>query len=99
MVVDGTGMDGNVVADGNVAANVRGTCIKGHMDTGTVLHVGTVADGNGCHIATYHSIEPYRALVAHGDVAHNSGILAEIAVFTPFRAKTFITLNQSHIDL
>ena len=95
-VVDGAGMYGDVVADGHVAADMGGTRVVGHMDAGAVLHVGTVADGDGGHVAAHDGVEPHRALVAHGHVAHDSGILAKIAVSPPLGSETAVTLNQSH---
>lgn len=59
MVVDGAGMHGDVMSDGHIVTDMRGTCLMGHMDTGAVLHIGAVADGDRCHVATYHRVEPH----------------------------------------
>jgi len=90
IVMDGAGMDGDVVADGHVVADVGRASLMGDVDAGTVLNVGAVADGDGSHVAAYHRIEPHGALVAHGDVAHDSGIFAEIAISPPFGSETAV---------
>ena len=64
-----------------------------HMDTGTILYIGAVANGDRSHIATYYGIEPYRALVTHGYIAHYRGVLTKIAVLTPFGSQTAITFD------
>ena len=90
VVVDGAGMDGDIVADGDVRADMGGTRVEGHMDTGAVLDVCAVADGDGSHVATNDCVEPYGALIAHRHVADNRGVLAKIAVSPPFGSETAI---------
>jgi hypothetical protein len=68
----------------------------GDVDAAAVLNVRAVADGDGGYVAAHDGIEPYGALVAHRDVAHDGSILAEIAVSPPLGSETAITLNQSH---
>lgn len=89
-VADGAGMEGDVVANGDIAADMSRPGVMCHMDTGAVLHVGAVANGDGRHIATHHSVEPHRALIAQRHVAHQRGVLAEIAVLAPARRFTFV---------
>ena len=89
-VADGAGMNGDVMADGDMAADMCGTGVVGDVDTGAVLYVGAVADGDGSHIATHDGSEPDGALVAHGDVANDGCVLAEIAVAPPLRGETFV---------
>ena len=84
MVVDGAGMYRDVMPDGDVVANVRGSCLVRHVDTRAILYVRTVADSDRCHVTAYDGIEPDGTVVAHLDVAHDGGILAEVAVFAPF---------------
>ncbi len=93
VVVDGTSVDGDVMADGDIAADVRRARLVGDMDAGAVLHVGAVADGDGCHVAPDDGIEPHAALVAHGHIADDGSILAEIAVTAPLGTQTAVTLN------
>ena len=64
-----------------------------YMDAGTVLHIGAVADGDGCHVAAYDGIEPDTALVTHRDITDDGCILAEITVLAPFGCQTTITLD------
>ena len=78
-VADGAGMEGDVVAYGDVAAYTRGADVVGHVYAGAVLHVGAVADGDGGHVAAHHGVEPHRALVAQRHIAHQRGVLAEVA--------------------
>jgi hypothetical protein len=63
------------------------------MDTRTILYIRTVANGNGGYIAAYDGIKPDGTVVAHLDVAHDGGVLAEVAVFAPFGRQSFITLD------
>lgn len=84
-VADGAGVDGGVVPDGHVVADGGGAGGVGHVDARPVLHVGAVADGDGRHVAPHHGVEPDGAPVAHGDLANDGGVLAEVAVLAPFR--------------
>ena len=77
-------MYGDVVANGDVAADMCGTCFVGDVYARAVLHVRAVADGDGCYVTTHHGIEPDGAIVAHLDVTDDGGVLAEVAVFAPF---------------
>ena len=89
-VMDGAGMHGDVVANGDIAADMGGAGVVRHMDTGAVLHVGAVANGDGGHIATHHSVEPHRTLVTQRHIAHQRGVLAEIAVLAPTGRLAFV---------
>ena len=89
-VADGAGVDGDVVTDGDVATDMRGARLVGHVDAGAVLHVGVVADDDGGHVATHNGIEPHRALVAQRHVAHQGGVLAEVAVLSPAGRVSFV---------
>lgn len=90
VIMNSASMNGNIVSDGNVAADVRRTCLMGNVDTGTVLYIGAVANGDGGYIAPYYGIEPDGTLVAHSYFANNGGILTEIAVFAPLGRETAI---------
>ena len=79
-----TGMDGSVVAYGNVVLHDGGTRGVGDVDAGAVLHVATVAHRYGSYVATHDGTEPYGTFVAHCYFADYGGCLAEIAVLTPF---------------
>lgn len=81
---------GDVMSDGHIVADMRGTCLMGHMDTGAVLHIGAVADGDRCHVATYHRVEPHRTLVTHRHITDDSGVLTKIAVSPPFGSETAV---------
>jgi len=83
MIVDGAGVYGDVVTYGDVVADMRRSRLMGDMDTGTVLHISAVANGDGSHVATDYGIEPDGTLVTHGDIANDGGILTEIALFAP----------------
>ena len=89
-VVDGAGVDGDVVADGDVAAYMRGADVVGHVYAASVLHVGAVTKGDGRHVTAHHSVEPHRALVAQRHVAHQRGVLAEVAVLAPTGRLAFV---------
>ena len=89
-------MNGNVMTNRHVVADMGGTCLVGDMHTTAVLDVGAVADGDRGHVASDDGIEPYGALIAHGDIANNRGVLAKIAISPPFGSETAITFNQSH---
>ena len=58
-IVNGAGMNGDIMTNGYVATNMSGTRLVCHMNTRTILNVGSVANGYGSHIAPHHSIEPY----------------------------------------
>lgn len=97
VVVDGAGMDGDIMAYGDVRADMRRTCLVGDMYARAVLYIGTVANSDGGYIASNNGIEPDRALVAHLYIANNGGVLTEIAVFSPLGCQTLVTLNQCHV--
>ena len=96
-VVDGAGMDGDVVADGDVIADVGGPRVVGDVNTRAVLNVGAVAYGDGGDVASYYGVEPDGAFVAHGYVADDGSIFAEIAVSTPLGRQTAVTLDECHV--
>jgi hypothetical protein len=91
--MNGTGVDGDIMANGDVGANMRGPRLMGDMDARTVLHVRTVAYGDGGNVAADNGIKPYGTLVAKCYITYNSRILAEIAVMAPFGCHTLITLD------
>ena len=93
MVVDGAGMDGDVMADGDIRADMRRTCVEGDVHAGAVLDIRAVADGDRGHVATDDGVEPYAALVAHRHVAHDRGVLAKIAISPPFGSETAIRFD------
>ena len=93
MVVNGAGMHGDIMSDGDIAANMRGSRLVSHMDAGTILYIGAVANGDRRHVAPHYSIEPYRTLIAHGDIPHDGGVLTEIAVLAPFGRQTAIAFD------
>ena len=95
-VVYGAGMHGDVVPYGDIAADVRGACVVCHVYARAVLYVGAVANGDGCDVAPDDGIKPHRALVAHLHIAHDGGVLAEIAVLTPLWREPLIRFYQSH---
>lgn len=81
------------MSDSHHITDIRGTSVVSDMDAGTVLNIGTITDGDGCHIAAHDSIEPDTALVTHRDVTDDGRILAEITVFSPFGCQTAVTLD------
>ncbi len=99
VIVDGTGMNGNVMTYRHVVADVSGTRVESDMNATAVLDIRAVADGDGSHIATNDSIEPYRTFVAHRDIAYNRGVLTKIAISPPFGSETSITFYQSHTSM
>ena len=90
VIVNGAGMDGDVMAYRHVVADMGRTCVEGYMHAAAVLDVRAVADGNRGYVATNDSIEPYGALIAHRYITHNRGILAKIAISPPFGSETAI---------
>jgi hypothetical protein len=44
------------------------------MEAAAVLDVDSVADADVVDIASHNGIEPYGALVAHGDIAYDGGV-------------------------
>ena len=89
-VMDGAGVDGDVMAYGDVAADVCGASVVGDVDARAVLDVGAVANGDGGNVAAYNGIEPNRTFVAHGDIADDGCVLAEITVLAPLGCQTFV---------
>ena len=83
-------MYGYVVTDCHVVAYMRRASLVGDVYTATILYVGAVAYGDRSYIAANHSVKPHRALVAHSYIAHNSGVLAKIAISPPFGSETAI---------
>ena len=90
VIVDGAGMDGDVMAYRHVVADMGRTCVEGYMHAAAVLNVRAVADGDWGYVATNDGIEPYGALIAHRYITHNRGILAKIAISPPFGSETAI---------
>ena len=89
-------MDGDIIAYGDIAADVGGSRVVRHMDSRAVLDIGSVADGDRSDVAADNGIEPYGAFVAHGYIAHDSGVFTEVAVATPLGGHSFVRFNQSH---
>ena len=87
--LDGAGVDGGVVTDGDIVFDDGGTYLVGDVHAGTVLHVHAVAHMDVGHIATDYGIEPDGTFIAHLHFAHDGGVLTEITVFAPFRGQTF----------
>jgi hypothetical protein len=52
------------------------------MYNGTILNIYLVPHFYIVYIATQHGIEPNAALVAHGYITHNSGVLRNIAILS-----------------
>ena len=90
VIVNGAGMDGDVMAYRHVVADMGRTCVEGYMHAAAVLDVRAVADGDWGYVATNDGIEPYGALIAHRYITHNRGILAKIAISPPFGSETAI---------
>ena len=90
IVVDGAGMHGDVMPDGDLVADMRGTSLVGYVYTTAILNVGTVTDGDRSHIAANHRIKPYRTLITHRHVTHDGSVLAKITVSPPFGSETAI---------
>ena len=93
VVVNGAGVDGDIMTNGDVVADMGWTSLVGDVDAATVLNVGAVTNGNGGYVATNDGIEPNGALVAHSNVTDNGGVLTEIALFAPTGGHASITLN------
>ncbi len=90
VIVNGAGMDGDVMTDRHVVADMGRACVEGYMHAAAVLDVRAVADGDWGYVATNDCVEPYGALIAHRHVADNRGVLAKIAVSPPFGSETAI---------
>jgi hypothetical protein len=58
-------MHGGVVAYGDIILHDGGAGGVGDMHTGTVLHVTTIAHGDGGDIASDNSTKPYGTFVTH----------------------------------
>src|SRR5690606_41993005 len=88
IVLDGATVHDGIVTYGNVVANgCRGFLISA-VDHGAILYIYLVAHFDEVHITANHGIEPDTALVAHGDLAHNGGVLGNKAIFSYFRGFT-----------
>ena len=73
-VVNGAAMEGDVMSDGDVVAYLECCFLIEGMETAAVLYVDSVADADVVDIASHNGIEPYGTLVAHGDIAYDSGV-------------------------
>jgi hypothetical protein len=96
MVLNSTAMHNGIVGNGNVVADHQPGPLIGAMQHGPILDVGVVADGNGMHISPHNGIKPYRAIVAHLNLAHYNGAIGYVTIFTKNRGKTPYRLNDSH---
>ena len=96
--LQGTGMNGGIVADGDIVFDDGGTNLVGDMHHGSVLNIHTVAHGDGCHITAHDGIEPHTTLVAHGHFAHDGGILAEITLLSPTRSQALYWFDDCHFS-
>ena len=92
-------MNGDVVTNCDIVADVGGARFVSHMHTTAVLNIRAVADGDGGYVATDYGIEPYGTFVAHRHIAYNRCVLTEITVSPPFGSETAITFNQSHASV
>ena len=57
-VTDGTGVYRHVVTYSNITAYMCGTRLMSHVNARAILHIGSVAYGDGSNIPTHHGIEP-----------------------------------------
>ena len=62
------------MSDGDVVAYLECCFLIEGMEAAAVLYVDSVADADVVDIASHNGIEPYGALVAHGDIAHDGGV-------------------------
>ncbi len=86
------------VTDADVVAD-RGTALLvGTMEDGPVLYVDFVTDSDKVYIAAHHSLKPYGALVAHGDVADDGGVFSEEAVGAKLGGE-FATRNDERHEI
>ena len=92
-VVDGTGVDSDIMSDSHHIAYMRRTSVVSDVDAGTVLHVSAVAYSDWCYVATHDGIEPNTALVTHRDITDDGCILTEITVLAPLGCQTTVTLD------
>jgi hypothetical protein len=85
------------MGDGNVVANANRVFLVGAVYHGAVLYVYVIADTDGMHIAADHGIEPYAAVVAHYNIAYNSGVFGYKCVFADYRADSFDGIYEWHV--
>ena len=83
MIMNGAGMNSDIVTNGDVVANMRRACLVSNMDARAILYIGTVANGDRGHIASNNGIEPDRTFVAHCYIAHNRGVFTEVTILAP----------------
>lgn len=86
----------HVVADGHVVADLDGGFLIQCMKHRAVLDVDAVADGDGVHVAAQYGAVPYGALVAHGHVADNHGIVGDETVLAYFGCEAAHTFDYCH---
>ena len=89
-IANGAGVDGNIMAYGDITAYMSWSCIMGHMNARAILDIGAVADGDRSNVAANYSVEPNRTLVAQRYIAHQCGVLAKIAFLTPAWGLAFV---------
>ena len=59
MIVDGAGVDSNIMSDCDVVADMSWARFVGDVYARAVLDVRAVADSDGSYVATHDGIEPY----------------------------------------
>lgn len=73
-VVNGAAVEGDVMPDGDIIAYFECSFLIEGMEAAAVLDVYSIADADIVDITAYDCIEPYGTLVAHGDIAYDSGV-------------------------
>ena len=90
--MNGAGMNGHIMSDSDIVADMRRTGLMGHVNTTAVLDVRAVTYRDGGHVASDNSVEPYGTLITHRHITDDRGVLTEITVLAPFGRQTSVTL-------
>jgi hypothetical protein len=61
-----------------------------------ILDVDAVANSDGVHVATQHGVKPDAAILAHGHVANNDGVVSQETVLSNLGLKAPYFLDDSH---
>ncbi len=80
--LDFAAVQGDVVPHGHVVADDDGGFLVERVQAASVLDVHAVAHFDVVHVAADDGVEPYRAVVAHGDVADDGRSFREVAVLS-----------------
>ena len=85
-----------IVSDTDIISYMCSGFLVGTVNDGAILYVHFPAHPDNIHVAPYHRVEPYTALVAHDHIAYDGGIRGDITIGAQNRHNAFYRKYYRH---